>query len=167
MYAEVIITGVDHGVQAMMLRMETALSPVIIGGFLQSTVDPYIRGRAKSRFANEGDDVSGKWLPLKEVTQKIRADSGYGAAGPINIRTGELEQYITGTPGGVMPNVSGATLTSPGSPPSGELLKKVQTAQVGQKNPNTAPRPVMGVNAADLSVILIDLSKFIVTRVAR
>lgn len=167
MYTEVIIIGVDHGVQAMMLRMEAALSPVSVGGFLEATVDPYIQGRAKARFASEGDDVSGKWLPLQEVTQKIRADSGFGAAHPINVRTGELEQYITGTPGGVVPNAAGATLTSPGSAPTGELLKKVQTAQAGQNSPNTAPRPVMGVNATDLSVILADLSKFIVTRVAR
>ena len=160
------IIPVDQGVQAMLIKMQVALSPVSIGGFLQTTVDPYIRGRAKSRFTSEGDDAVGKWAPLSPVTQDIRSKAGYGATGPINIRTGQLAEYITGTPGGVLPNTQGATLTSPGTPPSGVLLKKVQTAQHGKKSPQTVPRPVMGLGETDLIAVLTELSQFIVSRVA-
>lgn len=167
MLATIQIVGTDRGVQAMMTRMEIALSPIRVAGFLQATVDPYIRTRAKNRFSSEGDDVSGKWFPLQEVTQRIRGDQGFGATGPINHRTGELEDYITGTPGGAVPNALGATLTSPGTPASGTLLTKVQTAQAGKAYPATVARPVMGVNEADMAAVVTDLAKYIVTGVLR
>lgn len=165
--ATIQIIGENTAVQALMTRMEVSLSPMGLSGFLMGGVDPWIRGRAKARFANEGDDVSGRWAPLLETTENIRADEGFGAANPINVRTGELEEYITGTPGGVGLHAMGATLTSPGTPASGNLAKKVQTAQVGKQWPPTVRRPVMGVNEADLAVILGELSRFIVTGTVR
>ena len=163
----VLIIGDDVAVSAMLTRMDTALNPIAIGEFLGITVDPYIRKRAKSRFASEGDDVTGAWAPLADTTQDFRKNQGFGPDHPINIRTGELENYITGTPGGVVANASGALLTSPGNPPSVEmgLETKVKTAQGGKTYPSTPARPVMGVNEQDLSTVLTALTEFVIERV--
>ena len=157
------IIGDNRSVEFMLTNMEATLNPISIRGFLQVAVDPWIRSRAKTRFANEGDDVSDRWFPLRKATQQFREAAGYGGAGPINVRTGELEEYITGTPGGVRLNGLGATLTSPGTPPKGDLREKVETAQAGKYFPLTPPRPVMGVNEADLTFVLAELSRFVVT----
>ena len=165
MLVNVQIIGDDRGVARTLRRLDTALNPIAMASFLGVTVDPYIRRRAEQRFQAEGDDVTGPWLPLAQETIEIRENQGFGA-GPINSRTGELEEYITGTPGGVMPTTYSAVLTSPGTPASGHLLSKVQTAQKGKKYPSTMPRPVMGVNEQDLAWVMTALTGFIVQRVS-
>lgn len=160
----VVRIGDDRGVQALLYRVDTALNPVAMAEFLGTSVDPYIRHRAEQRFQSEGDDVSGRWLPLADATQAIRAASGYGASGPINVRTGELEAYVVGTPGISTPEAYGASLTSPGIPPTGELEAKVRTAQSGKDNPRTPPRPVIGMNEGDLAAVLTMLSGFFIER---
>lgn len=167
MYANIQIIGDDRGVAAMLLRMNTAINPISIAEFLGVVADPYIRGRAEDRFLEEGDDVTGQWAPLEDSTVEMREHQGFGGTGPINMRTGELEEYITGTPGDVMPGGVGVTLTSPGRPPSGHLLTKVKTAQSGKGHPRTPPRPVIGMNESDTAFVLTALSGFIVRKVAR
>lgn len=152
------IIGDTAGVQAMLLHLEQKLYPPNLGGFLTLQVEPFLRTRAGARFQGEGDDVVGNWAPLSAVTQSIRGSQGYGASHPINHRTSELEDYITNSPGGITINPMGATLTYPGTPPSGELAQKVETAQVGRSSPNTVARPVLGMNTRDLSAVLIMLA---------
>lgn len=148
----------DEPVERMLRSLDTALNPVAIAGFLSGVVDPYLRGRAGSRFRNEGDDVVGKWMPLREATQTIRADLGYGAAHPINKRTGELEDYIVNSPNSLNIHPWGASLTLPGKAPSNsELRKKVVTAQAGMDR--TVPRPVLGMNERDLTFVLLALAE--------
>jgi len=153
-YIDVQIIGDTAGVQAMLTHMEQKLSPVNVSAFLMTRVDPFVRARATDRFRGEGDDVVGAWAPLRPATEVIRANQGFGAAHPINRRTGELEDYISNTPGSVTAHPFGATLTAPGTPASGELLDKVRTAQAGVANPPTVPRPVMGLNERDLAAVL-------------
>lgn len=144
-----------HSVELTLERLDTALSPGGIAAFLKGAVEPYIKERAQSRFDSEGDDVSGKWQPLSPATQDIRSRGEWsvGAAHPINVRTTELERYITKSQGLVAPNALGATLTYPGSPPgTSGLTEKMRTAQQGRSNPRTPPRPVIGVNEQDLAV---------------
>lgn len=156
---DVQIIGDSSGVQAMLNHLDTALNPVAIAGFLGATVDPYLRSRMKDRFAGEGDDVVGKWIPLAQTTQDIRQQQGYGAAHPINRRTGDLENYIVGSPNAISIHGLGATLTMPGNRPTGELKKKVETAQRGKANrPVTPPRPVLGMNEKDLAFVLTALA---------
>jgi hypothetical protein len=152
---------VDH----MLMRLDTALSPIAIGTFLGETIDPYIRSRAEQRFQNEGDDVVGKWMPLASSTQEIRAGLGYGSEHPINHRTGELERYITGSRHDVTLLPDGAMLTMPGEPASGELATKVETAQFGDPGGGgrfkTPPRPVMGVNEKDLAFVVTAIELYL------
>jgi hypothetical protein len=155
---EMIVEVDNRLVESLLLRLDTALSPFAIAAFLGGPVEEYIQGRAENRFRQEGDDVSGKWAPLKDATQAIRAQEGYGADGPIDRRTDRLMHYIVGSPGRSQATGLGATLTYPGTPPTGELLTKVQTAQRGKPYPNTPPRPVLGLGEEDLAQVLILLS---------
>lgn len=148
-------------VEALLMRMNTALSPFAIAQFLGGPVEEYVRRRAEQRFANEGDDVVGKWAPLKPATQMIRAQEGYGADGPINRRTDELINYIVGSPGRTQPHGLGATLTYPGNPPGASVSEKMRTAQSGKAYPNTVPRPVLGLGETDLVEVLTMLSIYV------
>jgi hypothetical protein len=157
-YIDVQIVGDTSGVQAMLMHLHNKLSPGNMASFLLGNVDPFLRTRASARFSGEGDDVVGSWAPLQPATQAIRVNKGYGADHPINRRTGELERYITGTMGSVAVTPLGSVLTSPGTPPSGELADKVSTAQSGRAFPRTVPRPVLGVNERDLAAVLTMLA---------
>jgi len=142
---------------ADMARLEALLSPVGMAFFLTTDVGPYLRLRAASRFAQEGDSVSGPWAPLAPITQQIREanpDWPVGPSHPINKRTGELEHYITHSTPEVFPNTLGASLRYPGRPPSGELAEKVETAQRGKKSPPTLPRPVLGIDETDILFVM-------------
>jgi hypothetical protein len=149
----------------MLSALEIALEPASLAIFLGESIDPYIRSRAEARFASEGDDVVGKWLPLASSTEQIRAQAGYGPAHPINRRTGELEEYITKSPHRIETTPIGASLVMPGEPAGGELGKKVITAQEGWpasgRSGATPPRPVIGVNEKDLLFVLTSLSTYV------
>lgn len=146
------IVGDRHGVEEMLAVIDTALSPIGLAAFLYGVVGPWVQERAQDRFASEGDDVTGKWAPLMETTVRIREDYGFEGSHPINKRTGELEEYIT--QGGVsVTSAPGAgVLKFPGKEPSTKgLREKLKTAQQGRTNPNTVPRPVLGLNERDLA----------------
>lgn len=160
-YMDVFIYGDTAGVQAMLLHMQTKLAPPAIGAFLQTVVDPYLRGRVSERFDSEGDDVTGRWAPLGAATQAIRQQQGFGASSPINERTGEMKDYLLNTPSSLSFNPIGATLTYPGMLPGGELLDKLNTAQNGRTTPPTVPRPVLGVNTTDLAAVLASMAYYI------
>jgi hypothetical protein len=157
----------DKSVRAMLTRVETMLEPASIAGFLMSAVVPYLQKRGKMRFESEGDDVSGKWLPLTEGTQAIRSAAGYGAEHPINVRSGELKDYIIGSTGMPTVEAGGATLTYPGTPPGNTDLKnKLAVAQSGGPNTQagyrpTPARPVLGLNEADLASVTVMLAIFL------
>lgn len=161
---QMYLVGDDRGVARMLMKLDTALSPPAVAAFLGSRVEPYLQSRAKDRFANEGDDVVGAWTPLSDATQEIRAQMGIGPAGPINKRTGELEDFITNGPVGISIHPMGATLTMPSSIPNGmtgELKDKFTTAQSGREDPRTVARPVLGMNERDLANILTQMAFYV------
>lgn len=156
---QVIFEGNTVEVTRMLVSLESATNPVAIAGFLNTVVDPYLRDRARMRFEDEGDSaVGGKWKPLSSATQEIRDNMGYGAAHPINVRTGELESYIVDSPNKVSVFPGGASLTLPGQPAGGELLEKYITAQQGSAGQNnfsgTPPRPVLALDVKDLMFVV-------------
>lgn len=136
--------------QAMLASIALRLSPGPMQGMMQTFVTPYIQNRATERFAKQGDDVTGRWHPLSVATQQIRQAAGYQPAHPINVRTGEMRAYITGSHGRV---VSAGGLTeleypSPGTAATA-LMRKVMVAQAGSASPSTPARPVLGFNMND------------------
>lgn len=139
----------DRAVIRSLDNLITLMSPQGAAAFLGSTIGPYLSKRAKERFQGEGDDVTGAWAPLKPATITIRQESGFGA-GPINRRTGELEEYVVDGGWFAYPTGFGASMRFPGKDASGELKRKMETAQKGRKSPNTVARPVIGVNENDL-----------------
>lgn len=153
------IVGDRHGVQAMLNRVDSALSVPGLAVFLHGSVGPWVRQRAQDRFATEGDDVTGKWAPLAQTTIEIRENAGFEGSHPINKRTGELEAYITQGQVDVDSVPGVATLKFPKDPPrTGGIRTKMQTAQGGRTNPPTVPRPVLGMNERDLGAIMTMLA---------
>ena len=143
--------------------LELRLSDLALAGYLRATMEPFLQERAEDRFRMEGDDASGRWLPLSPVTRNIRQTSGFPPDSPINRRTGELEDYITQSPGAVGAAPGGIQLTYPGSTPSGPLYTKVETAQRGKPSPRTQPRPVLAVGAYDMAFFQLSLVRYIQT----
>lgn len=143
-------------VEQVLMKLDTAISPTGLMGFLAGAAVPWVRERAQSRFASEGDDVSGKWRPLAPATQEIRSRGEWpvGATSPINVRTTELERYITQSNAAVWEHTLGATMKYPGTTPTRRsIVEKMRTAQKGRANPRTPARPVLGLNEKDLSAI--------------
>lgn len=158
----VVIEGDFAGVRMMVDDLVEKLSPAGMAMYLTQIMDPFLRERARERFANEGDNAVGPWLALKDATQRIRESQGFGPSGPINRRTGALERYILGTPGSFASEGIASTLTFPGRPPSGAYLEtKVLTAQEGKARPRTPRRPVLGVGATDMAFFQTSLSIYI------
>lgn len=160
-FIDIQIIGDQAGVNAMIEKIDLALSPVGLELFMQTIVEPWLQERAENRFNNEGDSAVGSWAPLSPATEMIRSQKGYGADHPINKRTGQLEDYITQTPARTTQLGAGASLTFPGVKATGELENKVKVAQVGSRYPATVPRPVLGMNEDDLLFVLGGLAKFI------
>lgn len=155
------IIGDDSGVERMLALMAGILSPAGITGWMESEVEPFLKGRARARFANEGDDVVGKWAGLKESTQEARASLGYNPDHPINVRTSEMEQYVTDSKATYADEVWGVQMTLPGEPPTGLLEEKMMVAQIGGGEYNTVPRPVLGLNETDMAAALLSLANYI------
>lgn len=152
------IVGDRAGVQAMLERLDDAMSPQGLSFFLMSRVGPWLKQRAANRFRSQGDDVSGKWAPLQESTIRIRESHGF-SAGPINRRTGELEAYITQSQFSVTPTAVGTALKYPSDPPRNKgVREKMKTAQQGKGHPKTVARPVLGMNERDLSYVITMLA---------
>lgn len=141
-------------VDEVMDKLLVFLSPIGTSLFLGSTIGPYLSKRAGERFAGEGDDVVGKWAPLKDSTVAIRESQNYPGAHPINRRSGELENWVVDGGWDAYPTGFGASLRYPGTRPSGELKDKVLTAQAGREFPKTVARPVLGVNENDLFFLI-------------
>lgn len=162
------IVDVDKkNVEEMLTRVTLALSDVGIASFLHGSVGPWLQKRTEDRFRAEGDDVSGKWLPLESYTQQVRQAAGYGAEHPINRRTGEMEAYLTGGGWDVLSAGGFSELTYPGNLPNAMEATKVSTAQMGLSYPSTPARPVLGMNEVDLAYVLAALSTYVALGVAR
>lgn len=158
-FIDIEMVGDSAQVQRMLSYLNGLFSPPGMSAFLAATVGPYLESRARDRFMSEGDDVSGVWAPLESSTEEVRARYQVGASGPINRRTGELEDYITGQGWGLTAHALGATLQFPKNPPRSQAVReKMTAAQTGRTSPPTVPRPVLGVNERDLAFVVTSLA---------
>lgn len=142
-------------------QLNLILSPGSIAGFLKNFVVGYLQKQAVERFDLEGDEASGKWVPLKESTIRIRAEKGF-PGGPINVRTGELREFVTSNPGSIGVDI-GATLEWPTGLPGGDLMYKYRVAQTGTASGKVPARPVVGMSFKDMAAINLMLGGFIDT----
>lgn len=152
----------DSPVFRDLAQLDLILSPASIAGFLKNFVVGYLQRAAAERFDMEGDEASGKWVPLKQSTIRIRAEQGFGA-GPINVRTGELREFVTNNQGSIGIDV-GATLEWPtGLPEGADLMYKYRVAQTGTMSGRVPARPVVGMSFRDMAAINVLLGGFINT----
>lgn len=142
--------------------LEDKLDPSGLVSFLETEVDPYIRGRIAGRFSTEGDDVSGRWHPLTRATQYYRARQGYPPAHPINVRTRQMRDFLVHTRSQVRSSGLEVILLHPPPVADSELNRKIATAQGGKSSPGTPPRPVIGVNENDLLFITSSLAAYLI-----
>lgn len=148
----------------MLAKLSTILSSGSIAVWLDTEVDPILHERAAQRFKEEGDDASGAWASLSDATESIRESQGYGAAHPINVRSGELQSYIEDTQGRTVVDPAGATLSYPGDSPTGQVWAKLEGAQLGE---GRAPaRPVLAVSETDQALVVGSLEAYIRAGVA-
>lgn len=146
-----------------------AVSPASMMGWLAGPMTEGIQQRANERFLAQGDETTGPWEPLRDTTLMFRDAQGFGPA-PINVRTGELERYITDSPGGVISTGQGATLVYPGDAPDNKYLtRKVVTAQQGwpggANKASTPARPVLALGMPDMEYALVSLAGWIQTSI--
>ena len=150
----------DTEVRMQLDRLEDRLGPSSLAQFLSTVASEFFRERAGARFSGEGDDASGSWAALGDVTKYIRVTMGYGA-GPINMRSGDLHQWVTASDGIVSPDTGGATLVWPGAESGSYMTEKYETAQAGRTDPLTVARPVVAANETDMDFLLSGLSHWI------
>lgn len=151
------IIGSTSAVAELLTKLDTAMSLQAMLTFQGVEVEKILEHRASARFAQEGDDASGGWAPLLDSTIAIRQTQGYGS-GPINVRTGQLEDYITNGGSQVKAIGSDTELTYPKPTSDPLMMAKVRTAQRGKNWPPTVPRPVLAVNETDMSEVMVALS---------
>jgi Phage virion morphogenesis family len=158
----------DTQVERLLSSLETGTSDVGLSEWLRGDALQHLQSRAKARFASEGDDITGPWAPLSPYTQAIRESEGYPPSHPINVRTGELLNFITNSPADLDITAEGVALNYPSRSMTPDMASKIATAQGGGSLDNRSKlagtsivpaRPVIGVNEADAEFILISLSE--------
>jgi len=158
------VEGADEALQKLLI-MQMRLGPVQMPHFMRTMVGEYLQARVDQRFEGEGDDVVGLWFQLRNSTRAIRSRQGFGAAHPINRRTGKLHDWVRTY------KVNNSTLTMPGTPGDAQLKSKLKVAQVGgypttqgdRLGPSmpAPPRPVIGLGWNDAAAIVTGLERWV------
>lgn len=155
-------------VNEMLDKVEKATSTVSLEAFLRGPVHQHFEDAIVNRFAYQGDAQVGHWADLAEPTQNIRASHGFGADWPINIRTEEMFNALTGH-ADYVPGDNEAIMVLPGNVNS-SVAKKIKTAQEGSdSNPlgfgPTPARPVLAADERDLATLLIALNSWLIFQI--
>lgn len=155
----------DFDTQEALRKTSRSISPTSLGAWLATDAARLMREAAQDRFTNEGDASSGGWAPLKWPTQNIREALGYDREHPINVRTGNLRDWVINNTGSVNVTGYGSRLTWPtGTTGDPELQRKYRTAQRGKARPPTVPRPVVALGLNDVPFMRSSLLAWVVTR---
>ena len=157
---EITFNVLDSDVQSDIRTLADRTSASGLKFFLENVADPFLQSRVRQRFASEGDDAVGPWLPLSPATEAIRQNKGYSGAHPINIRTSDMYDYLTSSRADVSTTAASSTLTFPPAGANTLLEEKIRTAQMGKRYPATPARPVLGLSMTDVTVITHDLAEY-------
>lgn len=155
-------------VDAMMTRLEVALSPESFGTFLEGAASEHFHMRAEQRFVSEGDDASGAWANLRPRTIEERIYLGYGP-GPIQHREGDLEKYVIDDHG-VIEQLGTTTQWTWPRGTTGSSLDEIKyaVAQTGRKRGATTQvkRPIVAMNTTDAGEVLAALEMHVLDQLA-
>jgi hypothetical protein len=158
---EILVEVDAAGVIADLQRLYDRMSIPGLERFLITHTHPFLQSRASNRFDNEGDDAVGQWVPLGPATQAIRSALGYGSSHPINVRTGEMRGFVTGSAVDIVGGADSVTLFFPERNMSSTVAKKMTTAQWGTSFPDTPARPVVAVSNVEEEIITRDLVSYL------
>lgn len=145
-------------VYAKMTQAEQVVSGVGMRGFF-ALAHAHLMSRARDRFAGEGDYASGRWARLAESTVAHRIAQGYPGSNPINVRSGELKNFILGDQPKVLISPVASEMVTPGTTPAGDLLTKFEVAQKGSGK--TPARPVLATDGRDVAAILSTMAVYL------
>lgn len=154
--ADLNVTVDTSAVDATVQQLQERLMPMSLAGFMTGVAHPILRKRAEERFAAGGDEASGAWAQLTFATGKIRMYQGYSPFWPINVRTGELKNFVE-TSFTVDEKAGGVVMTLPGEGSATQMSKFLVAQQGGagrmrsQQGPNrpTPARPVLALGEID------------------
>lgn len=148
-------------VDAELANLDRLLSPLMLTAFLEGTVVQHFQEQIEGFFRAQGTPQTGGWLPLSEAAVSERQSMGLGKT-PINVRTGGMKYFLTTSHGDVKTLAASVFLTFPGRT-SGELAKKVKTAQKGGKYKGhlVPSRPVIEADESDFLFVMSALSFYL------
>lgn len=154
----------DHQAMNMLDGLDESLSSEALFVFLAVQATQILQEDAKKRFDTEGASDGEAWQSLAKSTIKIRKELGYPPV-PINVRSGDLREYVTTSQGDPVPLAEGlVSLQWPDRlpPRSSDLFHSYDTAQHGKSaefdgdqliQGDTPPRPVVQVSPAAQALI--------------
>lgn len=164
------ITVNTTALESRLSGIEENLSEASMAAFLMGTVSPRLSRQANKRFAKSGDAASGKWPALAPSTVEIRKSMGFTPGtrqGEINVRTGELRDWLVNPMPSVVHDGAGTTLHWPADQPRSAHLRR-KLAQAAGKGRDGKERFVVAFDADDVMFIQTALEKFVMTgRIAR
>lgn len=156
--ADVVIdVDVDVDATSVLLMLSRANEGVSMAHIAQAFDDDgpvveMLHRQVAERFADEGDNASGKWAPLSPATLDIKERLGYGG-NPANVRTGRMREWLLNDGGDLDMMGDGMFFTYPGDVPGG-MADRFETAQFGSAETGAPPRPVIAADGDDLMSIM-------------
>lgn len=150
----------DEKINSKLNRLEYLFSGPMIAALLDQGVVQLLQADAMRRFRTQGASDGAEWAPLRDSTLDIRASDGYPyPMFPINVRTGELSDYVLHGLGDTAVIGDYAQLTWPDPlPDSGNLKHAYRQAQRGNQAKNSPPRPVVQLSVQGMTAIYLALT---------
>lgn len=155
-------------VDRTMKRIDKALDPRRIYAWMQGPLEQILQEQTDERFADE-QWSGGPWPALKPRTEQIRQSLGFQPDHPINVRYGELFDWLTENPNPAVQIIGGnmTQMTFPGQAPSKLEEKKLSVAQKGAR-PSKAEsrgavpaRPVLELSGANIATVLLAFNQYL------
>lgn len=170
-------------VDLALINVRRAISPNGLALFHTSFTTPYLRQQIGSHFDKQGWS-GGAWERLALFTQERRRSLGYHPSFPINIRSGEMYNFLVHQAAfGLTVDGVGVTYVYPGTLGDDLMASKITVAQKGgmathdsetlrtgnrKTRYRAAPaRPVMELTPGDATAIVEALNRFIIERMAQ
>ena len=146
----------DAAVQKHLQIAIESLSDDNLAKWAHDYATPYLRERARKRFASEGDDASGPWEPLADSTLKRKSGNR------ILRDTGKFYRYVTNTTSGVSRMDGGIEAVFPKRQPTGDHNQKILGfTQEGTRNQPS--REVIASSEVDTQALMQLLEEYAIS----
>ncbi|WGH21922.1 hypothetical protein SEA_TROGGLEHUMPER_38 [Rhodococcus phage Trogglehumper] len=161
------ITVQSSKLRSQITNLEARLNPIGIDGYvtwLAGGAHSYLQSQSRKRFKAYAKGSS-EWPALAPATESWRESLHYGAASPINVRTGDLLELMVGENSTIAPVGGSMILLYPGSAQGkGNRPIKIAQAQGTLRQNNgqmSTPRPVITLEPEDFAALLASFVQFL------